>query len=189
MPGRLSPAGRVIKPRVFMGLGVLDEGVSRMRQGGDGGRCAVLVGYDAHGACCGETLYRGEKVAPFTIIEPGSAEDEARNGARKHGFFASALGESIDAQGVCWVIFRIRCSVFAIEHVVRGVVNEPHVMTQGEIGHKGGRVCVDTKGGFLIVFRVIDGRVGGGVDQKTGCIGLDRRGERGLIAHVAFRMP
>ena len=101
--------------------------------------------------------------------------------------FAVALGAAVDAQRVGGIVLRVGALLGAVEDVVGGVVDEEGAEPRGLLAKNTRRNGVDRDGRLAVGFGLVDGGVGGGVDDDVGACITNQLADSFWARKVAFR--
>jgi len=154
-------------------LRLLDERLDLAREAVRPGRAAELVGHDAQrllGIGEGEAEHRLGEVLPMRAVEPGRAQDRVAASGGGDGLLALELGLSVHRRGARGVRFEPGAWRLAptVEDVVRGDVHEIGAGFAARFGEDARALRVDGAAERGVGFRLVDGGVGGAVDDGVG---------------------
>ena len=90
-----------------------------------------------------------------------------------NGALTFELALAVNAQWVRCVVFDVRGSFSAIEHIVRGVVNQRNAQCRRFLGEDAGRNGVDCKGQVRFAFSLVHSRMSRCVDDQVRFVGLN----------------
>ncbi len=170
-----------------LGPGARGAGHQRREVGqqvGPGGRADLVVDHVQFGLRGRQAQHRLGEVAAARGVDPAGAQDQVPAAALADLPLAIELGAPVDRQRAGGRVFGARLVAAAVEDVVGAVVHQPGAGRRGAAREHAGRVGVDRLGEVGLRFRLVDGRVGGGVDDQVGTDGLHRGRERGGLREV-----
>ena len=103
------------------------------------------------------------------------------------GQFAVALGLAVDALRVGGIVFRVGALLGAVEDVVGGVVDDEGAEPGSLLAKNARRNGVDRKGRLAVGFGLVDGGVGGGIDDDVGACITNQLADSFWARKVTFR--
>ena len=153
-----------------------------------GCRCADLVIDNTQCVALGSEAQHGfEKIIAISTIHPTGAQDDVAFGEVADDVFALLLGVAVDRLRVDVVVFNICVGLFAIKHIISGVVHQQGFILSCPLRH-GGRCCgVDGECGLRIGLCFVHGGVRGWVDDDVGLMLIQCVGDGLLISEVELR--
>ena len=128
-----------------------------------------------------------QEVRARRTIDPGRSDDEGVGVLLEQGLLAGALGGPVDSQRGGGRVRRVGPPGRAVEHEVRGDVDEARADLRGRRGQGSGAVAICGKGRLRLLFGAIHGGVGGRVEDDVGAQLAHAVRHGGDIGDVQFR--
>ena len=157
-------------------------------QRGRGGH-PPLVGDDAQAVAIGGEFEHGlGEVAAMRADDPAGTQDQVPRIGGLQCQFAVALGQAVDALRVRGIVFDVGALLGAVEDVIGGVMDNEGAEPGGFFAKNARCDGVHRGSTFLIALGLVDGGVGGRVDDDVGA-NVTHQPANGLrIGQIAFRL-
>jgi len=153
------------------------------------GRSAALVVDDAERVCPFADLIadRLDEVRAVHAEEPRRPDDQVFLRVRRR-LLAEELRTAVGGEGMRRVVDLVRRSLAAVEDEVGRDLDQQRVHLVCRVGEELDRRAVDRVGEPLVLFRRVDLRIGGGVDDDRRLFGGDRARDGALVGDVEIRL-
>jgi hypothetical protein len=159
------PTGRRHFCGQHAGISADDAGQGFRNHGGRCGR-AELVGDDPElHLFCSKPRDGGQKVVAACPINPRRADNEMWAAGFAHGNLARKFARAVDRQGLGRIVFLPGAVAAAVEHVIGGQMNQWDGTCRGPARNNAWAFGIDRECQLALVFRPIDCRIGGGIDD------------------------
>ncbi len=151
---------------------------------------AALVVHDAqHLTLCPHPQHGLDEVLAMRGKDPGRAQDHRLPARLGHPPFAQKLRCAIGTQGCDRIILAPGPGARAVEDIVGGDMQERQPPRRRRTGHRAGRLAIHQIGRCPVGFGLIDGGVGGGVDNEVRIGRGHNGGAGGGVAQVGHIAP
>ena len=139
------------------------------------GRIAQLVGDDADLlARLGKPQHGADEIRAEGAMDPGGAQDHAVLRARRDQKLALEFRSAIGACRAGRVVLAIGPIEPPVEDIIGREMNEGNAKPRRRLGDMAGAVRIDAHRQIRLGFRLVDRRIGGGVDDRVRARGGER---------------
>jgi hypothetical protein len=149
----------------------------------------LIIDHPEHFSFMRETQHRLHEIPPMAPVEPGRTYNHVLLMTATHGLLPLPFAAAIHPKGHSNVIFAVGASSRAIEHIIGRHVEQWNAALATEDSQVSHPIPIDGQGSLWLHLRLVNRRVGRGINKHVR-LGIDQRlAETGRLRQVYLWPP